>query len=1023
MKAILSKYDMWGRIGLLKTGDIMSMPLKPEWEGKPCLNAPYPLSKYKQNLMDTFLDALEKDGVIEDSEASNFSSPCLIVIQKGKPRFVVDYRKVNARCIPDPYPLPRQEDVMNAVEGAVYISLFDIQKAFFQLPIRREDRPKTTFVTPHRGAKQFTRALMGYLGSPGFCQRQMDKILAKYKWEFCVCYVDDIVVFSKDWASHLRHVDLVLKAIFEAGLTIDPAKAYVGFNSLKLLGHLVSRFGLSVQQDKIQAMLGLAEPTTLGELDRALGFFGYYRSFIESYAQIAFPLTEKLKGVNRGDVKHQKTPIVLDDECKAAFAKLKEKLRHSSMRAHAKTAANSNYALYVDACAIGFGAALHLIETIKGKRKELPVVFISRSLKTNEKQYWPTEMELAGLVWAMNRLEPIIEGHPLTIYTDHMALKWLFSITANKSRFNQRLLLWSLSLQKWRPFVTIVHRPGRSHINADVLSRFPVASEFPQHLRQDTNISMAPDPHRRSSRVNSISVVELSNSFKSKVLKGYKEDCHLKGTYCKLVDSPSNHYHAFRLDPDSKLLYFRDISKVEKPWRLVIPENCVKELLKWAHDDQGHQGTDKTYDRLAHVYIPRLAKRIQSYVGSCPNCLSNKPKRTKDGLLNPIVSPSECFHTIAMDFISGFPESKSKKYNSILTISDKFTKVVTLVPTHTSDDAKKTAERFFRHFYLQYGLPKAIISDRDTRFVSSFWKALAKRLDTKLLMSTAYHPQTDGASERTNQTVENILRSMIGYGIDEDWVGKLKEIEFCINTATHSSTGTSPFEVLYGYKPRLVGSLLESSHEQNDNDDWLKKRDVLRKEVSDAIADAASTMARFYDVSRKNVSFQPGDKVLIRNRQGLVIPGMRNDKLGARFFGPFEVLQKVGATAYKLNLPDSYRMHDVINIQHLKKAPNDEYHRTAPPAPPLATDADEEWEEYEVEKVIDKRVRRGKTQYLAKFKDYPVSDSIWYDREESSGFSDLVKDYESRLKEGTVVQRDPKSSRSTRRSKQVTFDE
>lgn len=689
VKLILRKYNMWNRIGLLRTGDKMAMPLKPEFVGKECHSAPYPISKHKQKLMDPFLNALEKDGVIEDSKATDFSSPCLIIIQKGRPRFVVDCREINARCIPDPYPLPRQDQVLNAVDGSAYISLFDIQKAFFQLPIMDEDRDKTTFVTPHRGAKRFTRALMGYLGSPAFCQRQLDRILQPWKWEFTVCYVDDIVIYSKDWESHLRHIDTVMRALSEAGLTLDLAKAYVGFRSLKLLGHLVSWFGLSMQKEKLHAMLELPEPKTLGDLDKTLGFFGYYRSFIESFAQIVSPLTEKLKGVNRSDSKHQKTEIMWDDSCRQAFAKLKQKLAEECERAHAKWSPDSSYALYVDACALGFGAALHIIDKSR-KNKELPVIFVSRALKSNERRYWPTELELAGLVWALNKLEPIVEQHDLTIYTDHMALQWLFSITANKSRFNQRLLLWSLALQKWREKTRILHRPGRSHVNADVLSRYPVASEFPTDLRQSCNSFPAPDPHRRSSKVNAVSVVELSDTFKDELVEGYKIDKHLKSIYQKLTESAEKSYHAFRFDPESRLLYFRDISRTDKPWRLVIPESSIKEIFQWAHDEQGHQGLDKSYDRLNHIYIPRLAKRLRSYINSCPNCLQVKPKRTKDGLLNPINTPNECFHTIAMDFISGFPMT-AKKFNSILTISDKFTKIVTLIACNTLDDAKKTA--------------------------------------------------------------------------------------------------------------------------------------------------------------------------------------------------------------------------------------------------------------------------------------------------------------------------------------------
>lgn len=312
---LVDSFKMWEGIGRLNTGAEMELPIKEEYKNKPSLSAPYPMSAHKRKLLDPILDQLKETGIIEDSVASDFSSPILLVVQKGKPRFVIDFRKINQRTPLDVYPLPRQDEIFTTLQGVMFISLFDIVKAFFQMPIKPEDRPKTTFITPHRGSYQLTLALMGYLNSPAFCQRTLDKLIEKYKWIFVMIYVDDIVVFSKSWKEHLSHIRWVLKTLMNAGITLDKKKAFLGFKSVALLGHTVNRFGLQTQKSKIAAMNEMKLPSSVQELESQLGFFGYYRLFVESYAQILHPLSNFLSLAK----KEKKDKFELPEQCKNAI--------------------------------------------------------------------------------------------------------------------------------------------------------------------------------------------------------------------------------------------------------------------------------------------------------------------------------------------------------------------------------------------------------------------------------------------------------------------------------------------------------------------------------------------------------------------------------------------------------------------------------------------------------------------------------------------------------------------------------
>lgn len=463
-----------------------------------------------------------------------------------------------------------------------------------------------------------------------------------------------------------------------------------------------------------------------------------------------------------------------------------------------------------------------------------------------------------------------------------------------------------------------------------------------------------------------------------------------------MIEKKVSEFQSYKLTDG--LLFLRDKSQE----RLAIPATMVPPIFKSCHDDSGHLGFAKSHARLHSYFIPRVTVRLRNYIAACPACSVVRNKKQNQGLLNPIQCEAECFHTVAMDFVTGLPAGKSE-FDAILTITDKFSKVVTLILCSTTDTAIDTAGRFYSGFYSRYGLPQAIISDRDSKFISDFWRSLFALLKTSLLMSTAFHPQTDGLSERTNQTMENVLRTLVGYGVNEKWQERISEVEFYINTSKHAATGFAPYEVLYGYKPRTAMDSSLSSLANRANQaavSSVEERRAMRQEVADAILDASATMARIHDLSRTDVHLNVGDKVYVEARPNLKIPGFDHGKIGAKRFGPFPIVRKVGTSAYQLKLPPNYKMHDVLNLQHLTKQVKDEYGRQHNEPPPIAIEGD--IGEFVVEAVIDSRKHRGKKQYLAKFEGYSEAASEWYNEEDSASFSECVKEYEDRLRSGTV---------------------
>ena len=323
--------------------------LKPNTE--PISLPPFPQSPAKREVMDKQIDEWLQLEVIEPS-VSPWGAPAFIVYRNDKPRMVIDYRKLNEYVIPDEFPLPKQDDILQALTGAQYLSTFDALAGFTQLEMAEESKEMTGFRC-HRGLFQFKRLPFGYRNGPSVFQRVMQGILSPYLWIFALVYIDDIVVYSKTFKDHLKQVDKVLKAIAKAGITLSPPKCHLGYQSLQLLGQRVSRLGLSTHKEKIDAINQLAEPRNVHELQMFLGMMVYFSAYIPFYAWIVAPLFKLLKKETPwqwGEIEHE------------AFNLSKEVLTNAPVRAFAIP--GLGYRIYSDACDYGIAAILQQVQPI-----------------------------------------------------------------------------------------------------------------------------------------------------------------------------------------------------------------------------------------------------------------------------------------------------------------------------------------------------------------------------------------------------------------------------------------------------------------------------------------------------------------------------------------------------------------------------------------------------------------------------------------------------------------------------------
>ena len=359
-------------------------------------------------------------------------------------------------------------------------------------------------------------------------------------------------------------------------------------------------------------------------------------------------------------------------------------------------------------------------------------------------------------------------------------------------------------------------------------------------------------------------------------------------------------------------------------WKIVIPDvqNLKKTLLQEMHSIPfaGHQGYQKTLARVQqHFWWPGHTLEVRDFVISCPVCQTEKYEaRAPVGQLQPLQIPEQKWTEISMDFVTGLPTTRSS-CKGVLVIVDRATKMVHLCAIPQEVNAAVAAQLFWNTCGRLHGIPRAILSDRDPRFVSKFWQELWRIFGTKLRLSTAHHPQTDGQSEVTIRMVEQILRCMLHHQQSlKDWDELLPLVEFVINSYPNSSTGFSPFFLNFGYEPTSPLDLLldHSSTKVEPVTQFVQRLEYQYKKAQTHLKEAQDYMKKMADRRRRRFEFTENSFVYLSTRF-LELRGPR--KLTPKWIGPFRITRRVSPVACELDIPSTWRMHNVFHVSLLKE--------------------------------------------------------------------------------------------------------
>lgn len=933
----------------------------------------YSLSEPELKTLREYLKENSDKGFIEPSQ-SPAGAPILFVKKKdGSLRLCVDYRGLNNITVKNRYALPLISEILDRTRSAKLFTKLDLRGAYNLIRIAPGEEWKTAFRTRY-GHYQYKVMPFGLVNAPASFQALINDVLRPYLDIFVIAYLDDILIFSDTQSEHDAHVTLILEALQKADLFVKLEKSEFDRPKIEFLGFNISSSGISMVEDKISNIKSWPTPTNLKQLQSFIGLCNWYRKWIPYFSNHTSAFKDLLKKDNKflWTSKHQD-----------AFDNLKALFKPGLLLHHFDPQLPA--ILETDASDM---AVSGILSQIKDGEK-VPIGFFSQSMSSAEQNYDIADKELLAIVKTLKHWRVYLEGanHTITILCDHANLV-PFCTTRPLSRRQAR---WSITLGGYD--FKIQHVSGNSNPRADALSRRPdyqVAQPQPATLLKPHQIQL-------SSLDDFDSEIPLSGDLEADLKTAYLKDRFTSNTLASLKSGdpiPDKLKH-FSISPTG-LLLFNNLIYIPRD------KSVQHQILRLHHDHPlaGHFGEDKTFNLLSRTfYLPNLRQVTHNYVQGCQLCSKTKHSQHKPyGQLQPLPVPDRPWQSISMDFIVKLPLSEN--FDSVLVVVDRFSKMAHFIPCKESLSARDLNILLFQHVYKHHGFPESIITDRGTTFMSNYFQDLAKHFQISSKTSTAYHPQTDGQTERVNNILEQYLRAYINYEQD-NWSQLLPQAEFAYNNSTSATTQQSPFFINYGFNPRFT--LLDSATKTPAADQHASNLSSLWSYLKTQILRAQDSQAHHAN-KRRHAASQPfgvGDMVMLKRKHFKT--NRPNSKLDFTHFGPFKIIRSIRNSAYELQLPPTWKIHPVFHASLLEKSSKSIFHQTEQPPPPEQIDNSLE---YQVEAILDSRIRRRKTQYLVKWLGYPDEDNTWEPEENLANAPQLVQDFKARKGRRTLCHTD-----------------
>lgn len=883
----------------------------------PIYSKQYPAPANDQQIKTQETQKLLERGQIEAS-TSPWSSPVVLVKKKDKTiRFCIDYRRLNAVTIKDAFPLPRIDEIFDQLIDSKYYTKFDFKSGYFQVPLAKEDRPKTAFST-RDNHYQFTVLPQGITNGPASFQRIINNILGPARWKYALAYIDDVIIYSNTIEEHLIHLSEICHLLREARFRLNPEKCEIARTQTEYLGHKIQSGEIRPSPTNIKGLIDTKIPETADEACKFVKAAEYYRKFIPNFSHIAQSLQKFIPTTRTQRKKNQKIKIILSDEEIEAFNELKRFLTTDLVLRIPNN--RLPFKLQTDASDHGIGAVL--LQTYpEGDR---PVAYISKKFTLAQRRWSPMEQECYAFIHALDKWHNYLGGAKFVWETDHKALTQL----NKKAQINKRCERWRLKILEYDFDVKYI--PGLQNSMPDYLSRSPVEEaeddidDVPSVTSQATQTELEHEfgnplsihvidvhtternrlnttPLKNSNHTTPDTLTIENRTFLNEITPDSlnRENRIVPFTIKDVIQAQQQDEYAKKIlkNIQTNQKYYVEnnilIRRLDPPVPYIPKGEIRTSILRIYHDtaaNGAHFGRNKTLHKIRTRYFwPTMYKDVDNYVKSCVLCTQHNPRRQKPpGKLRPIRPPEGVWQLVAMDFHGPIHPSSKRGNKYIISLTDVLSKFV--VAKAVRDNSANTVIRFLKEDIIsKFGTPHCILTDNGTHFTSSLTNALIKEIGATHLYSTPYHPETNGQIERFNSTMDAKIGTLSN-AQKTNWDDQLAFVIFNYNTSIHSSTKQIPFEMMYGRKPVLPFDHQEENVTLDIDPEHTTKLNqylaTLNEQAKRNIMIQQQQYKHRYDQNRSNPSYNINDLVLIKK----INP---QSKFDMRYEGPFRIDKEI----------------------------------------------------------------------------------------------------------------------------------
>ncbi|XP_055714392.1 uncharacterized protein K02A2.6-like [Phlebotomus papatasi] len=714
--------------------------------------------------IDQELDKLIEQGVIEAVENSEWATPTTYRVKpNGDIRICGNYRgTVNLMSKKNPYPLPTVSELL-AGAGGRYYSKIDFAQAYQQLKVNEETSRVLTWNT-HRGLYRVKRLPFGISAAPGIFQKFMETLLAGIPG--VLVFLDDILVIGNSAEEHYNRLELVLRKLDEAKLTVKKEKCKFGVEEIEFVGYRISSKGIKPLESHIKAIQDAPPPKDKEQLQAFLGLVNFYCRFIEDRATVAECLHRLLDETTNAEWKWEK----IHDK---AFRELKEALTSTDILMHYSL--KVPLVLSCDSSSYGVGAVL----AHKTERGEKPISYFSRTLNKHQRNYAQIDKEALSIIEAVKHFHNYIYGRKVTIITDHKPLLGIFNPNKPVPQIiSQRMERWCLLLATYD--YEIVYRKGKEHGNADGLSRLPLKEE----VIEESEIGVISMLETDQSPIQAREVQEatkkdpLLKKVKRWVLQGWPENC------------PGEDVKPYFLHR-SEITVEKDI--LLRGTQVIIPKELQEKLMDSLHSTHLGIVNMKVLARM-YMWWPKMDQQLERKVRECETCQTQRNNPPKAPLCEGN-APQKAWERLHVDFAG---PHQGNNYLIVVDVTSKWLEV-----ERVRSQSSEEVIRAMRRIFSTHGIPGEIFSDNGTCFVSREIRKFYESNGIKSITSSPWHPASNGQAERMVQTTKKALAKFTG---DVDL--KLARFLMVQHLTPNQTTGKAPCELLMGRRIRNCWSRL-----------------------------------------------------------------------------------------------------------------------------------------------------------------------------------------------------------------------